>query len=142
MKKRFVLCILLPCCIYISACGRPADTNNDISLKDTAAAGGTEFHVEILNDDELQGYLYSQQGISERFAEIDDITGKIIDGECSYSFSDDGWGNSGTLFIQLKEGEINIEVKDFILSDQNTSGFGISGSYYSALRLLHQTPCF
>lgn len=131
MKKIFVLCILLPCCVYISACVRPADTNNDISLKNTATAesvfstitadsetqtihywnyngdwstngqsdedimknGGTEFHVEIINDDELHGYLYSQQGITERFAEIADITGKIIDGECSYSFSDDGWGN-------------------------------------------------
>lgn len=167
MKKIFVLCILLSCFIYISACSRPADTNNVISLKDTSTAenvssnlsadaetptanyqnyngdwssngqshkdiiknGGTGFHVEIINDDELHGYLYSQQGTSERFAEIDDIIGKITDGKCSYSFSDDGWDNSGTLFIQLKEGEINIEVKDFILSSQNTSGFGISGSY-------------
>ena len=78
---------------------------------------------------EYHGYLYSQQGTSERFAEVDDITGKIINGECAYSFSDDGWGNSGTLSIRFQEDEINIEVKDFILNDHNTNGFGISGSY-------------
>lgn len=38
MKKIFVLCILLSCFIYISACSRPADTNNVISLKDTSTA--------------------------------------------------------------------------------------------------------
>lgn len=167
MKRKFVLYILLFCCINISACSNPIDTYNDISLKDNTATenessnlsddletqtayyskyngnwstngqssegilknGGTEFHVEIINDDELHGYLYSQQGTSERFAEIDDITGKIINGECAYSFSDDGWGNSGTLSIRFQEDEINIEVKDFILNDHNTNGFGISGSY-------------
>ena len=155
MKRKFVLYILLFCCINISACSNPIDTYNDISLKDNTATenessnlsddletqtayyskyngnwstngqssegilknGGTEFHVEIINDDELHGYLYSQQGTSERFAEVDDITGKIINGECAYSFSDDGWGNSGTLSIRFQEDEINIEVKDFILND-------------------------
>ena len=31
--------------------------------------GGTEFSVEITSDNELNGYLYSQQEISGRFAE-------------------------------------------------------------------------
>lgn len=35
--------------------------------------GGTEFSVEITSDNELNGYLYSQQEISGRFAEIDII---------------------------------------------------------------------
>ena len=104
-------------------------STNGQSSEDIIKNGGTEFHIEIINNDELYGYLYSQQGTSERFAEIDNITGKIINGECCFSFSDDGWGNSGTLSIQFQEDEINIEVKDFILNDQNTSGFGISGSY-------------
>lgn len=44
--------------------------------------GGTEFSVAITNKIELNGYLYSQQGISERVAEIDNITGKIKNNEC------------------------------------------------------------
>ena len=43
--------------------------------------GGTEFSVEITSDNELNGYLYSQQEISGRFAEIDIILFQMMDGE-------------------------------------------------------------
>ena len=75
--------------------------------------GGTEFSVEITSDNELNGYLYSQQEISGRFAEIDIIC-RIEDGECYYPFSDDGWGNSGILYIQFETYVILISVQDFI----------------------------
>ncbi|MGL5260051.1 MAG: YARHG domain-containing protein [Lachnospiraceae bacterium] len=104
-------------------------STNGQSNEDIMKNGGTEFHIEIVNGNEINGYLYSQQGTSERFAEINDIKGTVTDGECSYSFTDDGWGNSGTLFIHLNDDEITIEVKDFIMSEENTSGYGISGSY-------------
>lgn len=91
--------------------------------------GGIEFQVEIVNNNELKGFLYLQQGSSERFAEIDDISCNVENGECYYYFSDDGWGNRGTLFIQFKKNRIEIEVQDFVLSNINTSGFGINGSY-------------
>lgn len=147
MKKKIVSLILIFCCIFISACGNQENAEGDasqavsyqryhgfwsvdgLSHEDIIRNGGTEFYVEISDDHELKGSLYTQQSISDRFAEIEDITGKIIDGKCSYSFSDDGWGNSGTLFIQFHDNEIDIEVKDFVLDSQNTSGYGISGSY-------------
>jgi len=47
--------------------------SHDIAISD----GGTELSVTITNKTELNGYLYSQQGTSERIAEIDNITGKI-----------------------------------------------------------------
>lgn len=30
MRKKFLVCILLPCCILIAACGHTADTKNDL----------------------------------------------------------------------------------------------------------------
>lgn len=91
--------------------------------------GGTEFSVTITNKNELNGYLFSQQGISERIAEIDNITGKIQNSECYYDFDDDGWEGTGTLYIQLLKNEIIIEVKNYKMSDNNSSGFGMKGVY-------------
>ena len=90
--------------------------------------GGTEFSVEITSDNELNGYLYSQQEISGRFAEIDIIC-RIENGECYYPFSDDGWGNSGILYIQFETNVIKISVQDFVMGESNTSGFGIDRTY-------------
>ena len=90
--------------------------------------GGTEFSVEITSDNELNGYLYSQQEISGRFAEID-IIYRSEDGECYYPFADDGWGNSGILYIQFETNVIKISVQDFVMGESNTSGFGIDRTY-------------
>lgn len=91
--------------------------------------GGTEFLVEITSDNALRGYLYSQQEISGRIAEIKDIICDIEDGECYYPFSDDGWGNSGVLYIQFEKNVIKISVQDFMVGETNTSGFGIDRTY-------------
>ena len=102
---------------------------NGQSDEDIKKNGGTEFHIEIVNGNELSGYLFSQEGTSERFAEIDDIKGTVTDGECSCSFTDDGWGNSGTLFIHLNDDKVTIEVKNFVMGEDNAIGYGINGSY-------------
>lgn len=91
--------------------------------------GGTEFHIEIENKNELSGYLFSQQGTSERLAEIEEITGKILDGECYYKFENDGWEGEGTLHIKFLQDEIMIEVQNYKMADSNLSGYGISGFY-------------
>lgn len=99
--------------------------NNEEILTD----GGTEFYVQIIDGDNLQGYLYSQQGQSERIAEIENIRCKIVDGAASYAFSDDGFGDRGTLQILFEENQITITVFNFKMGEDNASGFGISGSY-------------
>ncbi|MDE6221865.1 MAG: YARHG domain-containing protein [Lachnospiraceae bacterium] len=100
-----------------------------ISHEELLRDGGIEFYVEITDQNELSGWIYAQQGGTERFAEIDGISCSIKDGQCVWPFTDDGWGNSGTLHIQLKQDAIGITVEDFILSDENLSGYGISGTY-------------
>lgn len=96
--------------------------------------GGTEFHIEIENKNELSGYLFSQQGTSGRVAEIEEITGKILDGECYYEFENDGWEGSGTLYIKFMQDEIMIEVQNYKMADSNLSGYGISG-FYKLIRM-------
>ncbi len=91
---------------------------------------GAEFCIHILNGNELNGYIYTKEESFDRFAEIKNISGSITDGTCSYSFNDDGWGNSGTLLIQLKNDTVTVEVKDFVMNENNVIGYGISGTYY------------
>ena len=47
MRKKFLVCILLPCCILIAACGHTADTKNDLLSEnitsDTETDTGTIF---------------------------------------------------------------------------------------------------
>lgn len=100
-----------------------------ISHEEILKEGGMEFYVEITDQNELSGWIYAQQWKTERFAEIEDISCRIEEGQCSYPFADDGWGNSGTLRIQLKQDAIEITVEDFLSGDENSSGFGISGFY-------------
>ncbi len=104
-------------------------TEGGISHEELLQNGGVEFYIEITNGNELKGYLYAQQETTERIAEIEDIVCVIEDGTCRYSFSDDGWGDSGTLLIQFGQDEIVIEVKDYVLSETNMIGFGIDRTY-------------
>ncbi len=104
-------------------------TEGGISYDSVSSDGGTEFTVSITDKTELNGYLFSQQGTSERIAEIDNITGKITNNECSYEFTDDGWGGTGTLHIRFLDDTIRIKVENYQMEDNNLSGFGISGVY-------------
>ena len=104
-------------------------TEEGISHEELLQNGGVEFYIEITNKNELHGYLYAQQGMTERIAEVEDIVCVIENGKCQYSFSDDGWGDSGTLFIQFEQDEIVIEVKDYKMSETNMIGFGIDRTY-------------
>ena len=103
-------------------------TTGGITFDSAFLDGGTVFSATI-NGNNLQGFIYSVQEITQRIAEIDDITGVIENGVCCYEFPDDGQGDSGTLYIKFLEDKIKIEVEDFAMADENRTGFGISGSY-------------
>lgn len=104
-------------------------TEGGISHDLVKSDGGTEFTVSITNKTELNGYIFSQQGTSERIAEINNITGKIKNSECYYEFTDDGWGGTGILYIQFLDDTIRIKVQNYKMDDNNLSGFGISGVF-------------
>ena len=90
---------------------------------------GALLTITIKNGNELEGDLFTCQNISDREAEIENISGTIVDGECSYYFTDDGWEGSGTLLIHLDNDKISVEVKDYVMADINLTGYGISGTY-------------
>ena len=104
-------------------------SENGLSHNQVISNGGTEFSIEITDKNSLKGYLFTQQGTSDRIAEINHITGKIKNSEFNYEYSDDGWGGSGILHITFLTDTIRIEVQNYKMKDSNLSGYGISGVY-------------
>ena len=92
------------------------------------AEGGIELSCTITEDNQFSGTLFSQQEITERFASIEDISGKIEQGELYFDYADDEWGNSGTLHIQFLSDSIYVEVLNYKKADSG-SDYGISGSF-------------
>ena len=92
------------------------------------AEGGLELSCTIKGDNQFLGTLFSQQALTERFASIEDISGKIEQGELYFDYADDEWGNSGTLHIQFLSDSVYIEVSNYNKADGG-SDYGISGSF-------------
>ncbi len=92
------------------------------------ADGGIELSCTITEDDQFSGTLFSQQEITERFASIEDISGKIEQGELYFDYSNDEWGNSGTLHIRFLSDSIYVDVLNYKKAD-NGSDYGINGSF-------------
>ena len=93
-----------------------------------------ELTCNIRNGNEFSGSLFTEQGITERIASVDDIAGTIQNGELFYEFTDDGWGGTGALHIMFLPNQINVEVLDYQMAEENASGYGISGSYEMTVR--------
>lgn len=91
--------------------------------------GGAELYCSVTENNLFEGMMYTQQGTTERIAEIDNISGEIQNDELLFEFSDDGFGNSGTLHIVFSENTISVEVIDFKMDEENSTGYGISGNY-------------
>jgi hypothetical protein len=104
-------------------------SENGLSHNAVISNGGVEFSIEITDKNNLSGYLFTQQGTSDRIAEIDNITGKIDNSEFNYEYNDDGWGGSGILYITFRDDTIQIKVQNYKMKDTNLSGYGISGVY-------------
>ena len=102
-------------------------------LQNTAVIGLVrERHIElsctITEDNQFSGTLFSQQEITERFATIEDISGKIEQAELYFDYADDEWGNSGTLHIRFLSDSIYVEILNYKKAD-NGSDYGINGSF-------------
>lgn len=91
--------------------------------------GGAELYCSVTENNLFEGMMYTRQGTTERIAEIDNISGEIQNDELFFEFSDDGFGNSGTLHIVFSENTISVEVIDFKMDEENSTGYGISGNY-------------
>ena len=90
--------------------------------------GGIELSCMITEDNQFSGTLFSQQEITQRFASIEDISGKIEQAELYFDYTDDEWGNSGTLHIQFLSDSIYVEILNYKKAD-NGSDYGINGSF-------------
>lgn len=94
--------------------------------------GGVELSCTITESNRLTGTLFAQQEMTERFAVVEDISGEIEQNELLFDYSDDGWGNSGTLHMQFRNDSIYVEILNYCEADGG-SDYGISG-YYELIR--------
>ncbi len=92
------------------------------------AEGGIGLSCTITGNNQFSGLLFSQQEITGRLASIGDISGKIEQAELYFDYTDDEWGNSGTLHIQFLGDSIHVEVLNDKNAD-NDSDYGIGGSF-------------
>lgn len=92
------------------------------------AEGGIDLSCTITGDNQFSGTLFSQQEITQRFASIEDISGKIEQAELYFDYSDDEWGNSGILHIQFLNDSVFVEVLNY-KEAENGSDYGINGSF-------------
>lgn len=100
-----------------------------ISYEELLENGGLEMTCRVCNGNEFSGEVFAVQGMTQRIASIEGITGIIENGVLSYPFTDDGWGGTGTLCITFLPDGISIEVLDYKMAEENRIGYGISGSY-------------
>ena len=67
MRKKFLVCILLPCCILIAACGHTADTKNDLLSEnitsdtetDTQTSDYEKYNNYGSTEEQMDGYVRS-----------------------------------------------------------------------------------
>lgn len=142
----YIICMVTIC--LLTGCGNSNMEQNDGGIQDSInfseysgywsyegktheqilAEGGMELSCTITGDNQFSGLLFSQQEITGRLASIEDISGKIEQAELYFDYTDDGWGNSGTLHIQFLDDSIHVEVLDDKNAD-NDSDYGIGGSF-------------
>ncbi len=144
--KMYLISIVSMCLLV--GCGNNNIEQNDSEIQDSStfagysgywsyegktheqiiAEGGIELSCTITEDNQFSGTLYSQQEITERFASIEDISGKIEPEELYFDYSDDEWGNSGTLHIQFLSDSIYVNVLNYKKADSG-SDYGINGAF-------------
>lgn len=147
LKYKMCIISVVAMCLFVG-CGNSNTRQNDNEIQDTIhfaeysgywscegktheqilAEGGIELSCTITGDNQFSGTLFSQQKITERFATIEDISGKIEQAEWYFDYADDEWGNSGTLHIRFLSDSIYVEILNYKKAD-NGSDYGINGSF-------------
>ena len=147
LKFKMYLISIVSMCL-LAGCGNNKVEQNDSEIQDSRtfagysgywsyegktheqiiAEGGIELSCTITEDNQFSGTLFSQQEITERFASIAGISGKIEQEELYFDYADDEWGNSGTLHIQFLGDSIYIDVLNYKSADGG-SDYGIGGSF-------------
>ncbi len=93
---------------------------------------GNELICRISNGNEFCGTLFMEQETTGQIVSVENIRGVIQNGELVFEFTDDGWG--GTIHITFLPNQINVEVLNMQMSEENASGYGVSGNYEMTIR--------
>ena len=95
--------------------------------------GGTTLEIITVKDSVIRFNLTKTSAYpNQRIAQLNNVTAEIIDNVVSFSFSDDGWGNSGTGKLKLSKDEIYAEVT--ILEENSSAQWNIAMTSYLSRR--------
>lgn len=103
--------------------------DDDTNADSIALEGGRMVEVVSVNDD-LVRFTYTKISSAphNRIAIISNVNTQIVDGVGTFTFDDDGWGNSGKGKIKLLENEVYLETT--ITSKNESSMWDIGGQVY------------
>lgn len=102
-------------------------SNTNLSPEEINELGGSYLVIEVSDDNQLSGKYVSVQETSQRIA-ILDFSGLNDENKYILEYNDDGFGNSGVMRIVIDKDSIGIEITDVIISEDNTSGWGLISS--------------
>ena len=102
------------------------------AYEDPVPDSGNELICCINNGNEFYGTLFMEQETIDQIVSVENIRGVIQNGELFYEFTDDSWG--GVIHITFLPNQINVEVLNIQASEENASGYGVSGNYEMTIR--------
>ncbi|SFU50489.1 YARHG domain-containing protein [Butyrivibrio sp. M55] len=72
--------------------------------------GGMIFTIDMSRDEGFDGDIFYQQAESKRVATIENIIGDIENGKVLFDYTDDGWGNNGSIEVLLSQEEVIVKI--------------------------------
>ena len=98
MRKKFLVCILLPCCILIAACGHTADTKNDLLSENITS--DTETDTQTSDYEKYNNYGSTEEQMDEAITETSETASSSEENDLPeqslQKYSDD-WDESQTM---------------------------------------------
>lgn len=100
-------------------------TKNGTPKKEILQNGGAYIELSTENDGSLSGAYNCVQPSTQRIASIS-FEGLNADNSFSYTYSDDGFGNSGTMSLGFSDDSIEVVIELDELDKDNTSGWQLN----------------
>ena len=102
MRKKFLVCILLPCCILIAACGHTADTKNDLLSENITS--DTETDTQTSDYEKYNNYGSTEEQMDEAITETSETASSSEENDLPeqslQKYSDD-WDESQILLEKM-----------------------------------------
>lgn len=96
------------------------------SYEEIIENGGMIFTIDKSRDEGFDGDIFYQQAESQRVATIENIIGNIENGKILFDYTDDGWGNNGSIEVLLSQEEVIVKIDR---DDEVSSEYALDGIF-------------